>query len=59
MEINYNDLLINVDKMIDTLEYDSMRSPGKAKMNAGTLVDLYSLKDRYTSMKPTPVKKDK
>ena len=33
--------------MINLLEYDSMRSPGKTKMNAETLVSLYSLKDRY------------
>ena len=27
-----------------------MRSPGKAKINASTLVDLYTMKDRYTKM---------
>ena len=33
--------------MINTLEYDSMRSPGKTKVNAGLLVNLYTLKDIY------------
>jgi hypothetical protein len=47
--INYSQILEHVTNMINTLEYDSMRSPGKAKINAETLVHLYMLKDRYES----------
>ena len=39
--------MYNIDTMINTLEYDSMRSPGKTKVNAGLLVNLYTLKDIY------------
>ena len=46
-EINRTELLYNIDTMINTLEYDSMRSPGKTKVNAGLLVNLYTLKDIY------------
>ena len=31
--IDYRTLLDNLKNMINLLEYDSMRSPGKAKMN--------------------------
>lgn len=48
--------------MIETLEYDSMRSGGKAKLNADALNNMHQLKDRYEARivkKPTtaPVKK--
>jgi len=46
-EINKSELLYNIDNMINTLEYDSMRSPGKCKINASLLVNLYALKDIY------------
>ena len=46
-EINKSELLYNIDNMINTLEYDSMRSPGKCKLNASLLVNLYALKDVY------------
>lgn len=46
-DIDKEALLHNVSEMINTLEYDSMRSPGKAKLNAGVLVSLYQLKDIY------------
>jgi len=46
-EINKSELLYNIDNMINTLEYDSMRSPGKCKINASLLVNLYALKDVY------------
>ena len=39
--------MYNIETMINTLEYDSMRSPGKTKVNAGLLVNLYTLKDIY------------
>lgn len=48
-DINYKQVLENIENMINTLEYDSMRSPGKAKVNAETLVNMYNLKDRYES----------
>jgi hypothetical protein len=48
--------------MINTLEYDSMRSAGKTKVNCGLLVSLYSLKNIYNEQlknsKPTPTKKE-
>ena len=46
-EINYEQLLTNYDQMINTLEYDSMRSGGKAKLNADTLNSLYAMKAMY------------
>ena len=48
--VDTEQLLKNVVEMINTLEYDSMRSAGKAKMNASVLVSLYTLKDRYEAM---------
>jgi hypothetical protein len=46
-EINYEQLLTNYNQMINTLEYDSMRSGGKAKLNADTLNKLYVMKAMY------------
>jgi hypothetical protein len=46
-EINYEQLIANYDQMINTLEYDSMRSGGKAKLNADTLHYMYSMKSVY------------
>ena len=61
-EVNKTEVLFNIETMINTLEYDSMRSPGKTKINAGLLVNLYTLKDIYIkelkNSKPTPVKKE-
>ena len=57
-DINYNEVLKNVNDMINLLEYDSMRSPGKAKVNSSTLVSLYSLKDRYTAVVAPTVKEE-
>ena len=61
-EINKSEVLYNIETMINTLEYDSMRSPGKTKINASLLVDLYTLKDIYVkeqkNSKPTPIKKE-
>ncbi len=46
--------------MINTLEYDSMRSAGKTKINCGLLVNLYNLKDIYKkelkNSKAAPIK---
>ena len=59
-EINYDDLLKNVKQMINLLEFDAMRSPGKAKLNSQHLESLYNLKDRYEVMvKPTTTGKEK
>jgi len=46
-EINYEDLIKNIDQMINLLEYDSMRSAGKAKLNSQHLHSLYFLKEKY------------
>jgi hypothetical protein len=46
-EINYEQLITNYNQMINTLEYDSMRSGGKAKLNADTLNSLYTMKAMY------------
>jgi len=51
--------------MIETLEYDSMRSGGKAKLNAETLYYMHQLKKHYedqlskkkTAPKAVPEKK--
>jgi hypothetical protein len=57
-DTNVEKLLEHVESMINTLEYDSMRSPGKTKINAGTLVSLYALKDIYeAAAKKKPVSK--
>jgi len=49
-KINYNQLVTNYDEMINTLEYDSMRSAGKARLNADTLVNMHALKERYSKL---------
>lgn len=55
--INYSTLLENVENMINLLEFDAMRSSGKAKLNSQHLESLYALKDRYMKMSK-PVKKE-
>ena len=58
-QIDYEVLMRNIDMMINTLEYDAMRSAGKMKLNAANINELYSLKDRYArSVKKTPTKKE-
>ncbi len=58
-EIDYNALINNCDVMINTLEYDSMRSAGKCKLNADTLINLHNLKEKYLKLvTPTPNKKE-
>ena len=56
--IDYDQLIENIDEMILVHEFDGMRSPGKIRVSAETLVALYALKDRYTK-KPTPKKEGK
>jgi hypothetical protein len=49
--IDIDALITNYKEMINTLEYDSMRSAGKAKLNADKLVHMHSLIDHYTKIK--------
>ena len=49
-EIDYDRLLQNIEEMINTLEYDSSRSGGKAKLNCDKLYYLYQLQQRYHSL---------
>lgn len=51
-EIDYDLLIEKINDMINLLEYDAMRSSGKAKNNSFALADLYNLRDRYESMVP-------
>ena len=46
-DINYDILIQNIEEMISLLEFDAMRSSGKAKLNCGHLESLYNLLDRY------------
>ena len=46
-EIDYDQLIENYKSMINVLEYDSMRSAGKAKMNAQVLCSLHELLTIY------------
>lgn len=50
LEQNYKD-------MINLLEYDSMRSPGKAKLNCQPLYALYNLLDRLEKAPAKPTNK--
>jgi len=49
--IDIDALITNYKEMINTLEYDSMRSGGKAKLNADKLVHMHSLIDHYIKIK--------
>ena len=56
--IDYEILLKNVTSMVNLLEFDAMRSSGKAKMNSQHLHSLYELEDRYSAIvKAKPVSK--
>jgi len=48
-KIDYDKILSNIDTMLNTLEYDSIRSGGKVKMNAEDLLNLIELKKYYTA----------
>ena len=57
--IDYTSLLKNVEEMISLLEFDSMRSSGKTKLNSQHLHSLYYLKEKYEGMikkQPKPKK---
>lgn len=49
--IDIDALLNNYKEMINTLEYDSMRSAGKAKINSEKLIHMHSLVNHYTKIK--------
>lgn len=57
-EIDYSLILGNIDVMINTLEYDSMRSAGKMKINSSTLLDMIKLKEYYIAAKKQSDKKE-
>ena len=57
-KIDYVALLNNVNDMIELLEFDSMRSSGKAKLNSQHLHSLYYLKEKYENMIPKKTKKE-
>ena len=59
--IDYKLLLANINEMITLLEFDAMRSAGKAKLNSQHLHSLYELKKIYeakVAAKPIPKKKE-
>ena len=61
-DIDYAILVANMEAMINLLEYDSMRSAGKAKLNSQHLHSMLFLVDRYKEIaakkKPALVKKE-
>ncbi|MCH9733910.1 MAG: hypothetical protein K0U78_05070 [Actinomycetia bacterium] len=58
-EIDYDKLRENLNSIINTMEHDGMRSPGKMKQNASELNAMYELKAKYAGMKKqTPTKKE-
>ena len=52
--INKDDLVKNINEMINLLEFDSMRSAGKAKLNSQHLHSMYWLLENV--YKETPKK---
>ena len=57
--IDYDAILDNIETMIDLLEYDSSRSPGKMKLNSQHLHSLLWLQEKYEAKnkKPTTTKR--
>ena len=45
--IEYDKLVGNIKQMINLLEFDAMRSSGKAKLNSQHLHSLYFLLEKY------------
>ena len=45
--VDYDKLLKNINEMINLLEFDAMRSSGKAKLNSQHLHSLYYLAEIY------------
>jgi len=62
-QIDYEKIIENYNQVINTLEYDSMRSGGKSKLNVQNLHYLYSMKEKYeqkiSKPKPIPTKEVK
>ena len=48
-QIDYDMLVGNIKQMINLLEFDAMRSSGKAKLNSQHLHSLYFLLEKYES----------
>ena len=46
-QVDYYKLINNMESMINLLEFDAMRSSGKAKLNSQHLHSLYFLVDKY------------
>ena len=58
-EINRDDIVKNLEMMINLLEFDSMRSPGKAKLNSQHLHSMYWLLQNVYKKSPAKVTKSK
>ena len=56
-ETNKDDIAKNLKEMINVLEYDSMRSAGKAKLNSQHLHSMYWLLQNIYNEPAKPVKK--
>jgi len=56
-KIDYDKVIENYEAMINTLEYDSMRSQGKAKINAVPLYSMIKMRDVYKKL-IQPVKQE-
>jgi hypothetical protein len=59
--IDYDVLIHNYKHMINLLEFDSMRSAGKAKMNSQHLHSMHYLLDlaeQKVKKQPAPIKKE-
>ena len=61
-DIDYGLLVDQLKSMINVLEYDSMRSAGKAKLNSQHLHSMYwmlqNVYEKPAAKKPGPQKKD-
>ena len=55
--INKEELVKNMKEMINLLEFDSMRSAGKAKLNSQHLHSMYWLLENVYNKPAKPVKK--
>ena len=58
-DINKEILVKNMKEMINLLEFDSMRSAGKAKLNSQHLHSMYWLLENVYNKKNTSINKEK
>ena len=58
-DIDHEQLVSRLEEMIEVLEYDSMRSAGKAKLNSQHLHSMYWLLQNVYKVKPTTRGKEK